>query len=198
MTRIFATHDDGASDAPVTPQIVTPAAASQRRITQVDVTIRDSSYAARVVASVIPIAIAWSIAACGDSNGRVDPRPDAPDVRDGPNAPDASIPSRTCTKQVGCSFGPATTDPRDPIQIQLGCGPAFGYESRDPANPWLGTGSFCPDSPDARRVLHDNRKLGYLPGYCETCMGVPADQIFVFWGQLNGPNCPSSCGPQPL
>ena len=58
-----------------------------------------------------------------------------------------------------------------------------------------GFGSFCPDTPDARKALHDSKKRGYLPGHCETCLGVPAGWIFVLWTETEVPSCPSGCSP---
>jgi hypothetical protein len=82
----------------------------------------------------------------------------------------------------------------DPLAKQLGCGPVFQY-SRGGKGFFGGTGSFCPDSPGNRAVLHANQKYGFPPRYCETCMGVPDGKIFVFWTRDAGPSpsCPSGC-----
>lgn len=137
----------------------------------------------------------------------------------------ASDPSRcqgTCVTRPGCSLtmepaapdpirptqpgGPAVT-PRDrtvhataaasdPLPQQLGCGAVYLYRNGAPDGIFVGGhGSFCPDSPATRQVLHDQRKLGYRPGYCESCLGVPPGQVFVFWDMLAGPSCPSGCAP---
>jgi hypothetical protein len=101
--------------------------------------------------------------------------------------------AQACVEKPGCAFTAGGTDPMDPLQAQLGCGPIFTYSSQ----PALGVGSFCPDTADNRRVLHDHQKAAYLPGYCDPCLTVPPDKLFVFW-KLNGPSCPSTCGPTPL
>lgn len=99
----------------------------------------------------------------------------------------------SCVERPRCSFQSAWDDAGDPLQAQLGCGPVFQY--RNGANSGIlgGTGSFCTDSPANRQVLHDAHKRGYPPGYCETCLGVPAGKVFVFWTEAIGPSCPSGC-----
>ncbi len=99
-----------------------------------------------------------------------------------------------CVDRPHCSFRYAWDEgPNDPLWKQLGCGPVFQYHNGHSSGIMGGNGSFCPDSPTTRKVLHDDHKRGYLPGYCETCLGVPAGQIFVFWSQTIGPSCPSGC-----
>jgi hypothetical protein len=102
----------------------------------------------------------------------------------------------SCVERPHCSFRYAWDEgPNDPLWKQLGCGPVFQYMNGHSAGILGGNGSFCPDSTSNRKVLHDNHKRGYLPGYCETCLGVPDGQIFVFWSQTIGPSCPSGCVP---
>lgn len=69
--------------------------------------------------------------------------------------------------------------------------------------PFNGSGSFCTSSADNQKVLHDSQKSGYLAGYSDTCLSVPAGKVFVFWVIDHAPpNCPSTCvdgpGPTPL
>ncbi len=141
------------------------------------------------------LAVAWMAMACGSSDDAVPPQ-DAQIALD--SSPDAQAPQAGCVERLPCSF--VREDPKgpeDPLQTQLGCGVAYVYTSADPLNAWVGTGSFCPDSQANRDVLRGNGQLGYLPGYCDTCLGIPPGKIFVFW-KLDGPNCPSSCGPKSL
>ncbi len=102
----------------------------------------------------------------------------------------------SCGPRPGCSFAPDSTTPANPLQQQLHCGPIYRYVGGSKAG-FAGVGSFCPDTPETRRILHDNQKRGYLPGYCESCMGVPPGEIFVFWKLFDGPSCPSGCFPGP-
>jgi hypothetical protein len=88
-------------------------------------------------------------------------------------------------------------DPKitDPLQGQLSCGPLVVYMNEFLYGVHGGFGSFCPDTPDARKLLHDNQKRGYVPGHSEPCLGVPAGWIFVIWQETKGPTCPSGCFP---
>ena len=101
-----------------------------------------------------------------------------------------------CPDGLCCSLQPDPIEP-DPLQLQLGCGPTYQYRKGTGPDLLVGWGSFCPDSLANRRILHDRGKRGYLPGYCESCLCVPAGQIFVFWGFADDPTCPSGCGPMP-
>jgi hypothetical protein len=107
-----------------------------------------------------------------------------------------SAPQGTCDERPHCSFGPDPETPGNPLQQQLHCGPIHRYVGGDKAG-FAAVGSFCPDSPATRRILHDNEKRGYLPGYCDTCLTVPAGQVFAFWKFFDGPSCPSGCVPGP-
>jgi hypothetical protein len=103
----------------------------------------------------------------------------------------------SCVDRPGCSMRPILPDDAfspDPLQKQLGCGPVFVYMNGAKAGVHGGFGSYCPDSPDNRKILHDNHKHGYLSGHCETCLGVPAGWLFAFWLETEGPSCPSGCG----
>jgi hypothetical protein len=140
------------------------------------------------------LAVAWLATACGSDDASQPPQ-DAQIAPD--SSQDAQIAQPACVERLPCSFRPITGEPSDPIQIQLGCGPTYEYVSSSPLNAWSGIGSFCPDSPANRDMLRDSGKFGYLSGFCDTCLGVPEDKIFVFW-KHSGPNCPSSCGPMPF
>ncbi|HEX8107414.1 MAG TPA: hypothetical protein VF516_06765 [Kofleriaceae bacterium] len=83
----------------------------------------------------------------------------------------------------------------DPLQAQLSCGPIVVYMNGFAHGVHGGFGSFCPDTPVARSILHDNHKTGYLPGFCSTCLGVPQGWIFVIWQETKGPLCPDGCAP---
>jgi hypothetical protein len=98
-----------------------------------------------------------------------------------------------CIEMDGCSFKSAWPDSNNPLQKQLGCGPVFQYFNGAGQGILGGTGSFCPDTPANRKLLHQKGLTGHHAGYCETCMGVPADKIFVFWDYFMGPSCPSGC-----
>jgi len=102
-----------------------------------------------------------------------------------------------CDERPGCMMRPIhDDDPKivDPLQYQLvGCGPVFVYMNGFVHGIHGGYGSFCPDSPDHRKLLHDNHKRGYLPGHCESCLSVPDNQVFVLWKETVGPTCDSGC-----
>jgi len=105
-------------------------------------------------------------------------------------------PTVVCWERV-CTFALVVTESSNPLAKQLGCGPEYKYTSNR-SRVSEGIGSFCPDSPDNRKVLHDHKLTGYLPGYCDTCLKVPAGQIFVFWFLWAvDPSCTSTCGNGP-
>lgn len=124
---------------------------------------------------------------------------------------DASNPAtdKTPLKQPDCLVKYAENRASNPLQKQLSCGPMYDYSAEgslgdsDAAIVFVGTGSFCPDSPEARRLLHDNRNIGYLPGYSDACLTVPSGMLFVLWSPDEAetfgppfprpPSCPSSC-----
>jgi hypothetical protein len=111
-----------------------------------------------------------------------------------PAVPPAAPTAGACAERPHCSFEPEASSPPDPLQAQLGCGPLYRYQNGEKGGD-NGLGSFCPDSPATRKTLHDAGKHGYLPGYCQSCLGVPADKIFVFWKLFDQPSCPSTCAP---
>jgi hypothetical protein len=86
-----------------------------------------------------------------------------------------------------------TTKATDPLQAQLNCGPVMVYMNGLVHGVHGGFGSFCPDTLNNRKVLHDNQKRGYKPGFCSTCLGVPKDWIFVIWVETSGPVCGAAC-----
>lgn len=101
-----------------------------------------------------------------------------------------------CVALSGCSMRPnGANDPTitDPLQGPLSCGPVFVYVNGFMYGWHGGYGSFCPDTPNARQVLHDNQKRGYQPGFCSTCLGVPEGWIFVIWKDYPGPTCDAAC-----
>jgi len=107
-----------------------------------------------------------------------------------------SPPCRGCVERPGCSMRPIRDDdPKivDPLHDLLGCGPVVVYMNGFVHGVHGGYGSFCPDSPDRRKLLRDNQKRGFLPGHCETCLGVPDGQVFVLWQETEGPSCPDGC-----
>jgi hypothetical protein len=100
-----------------------------------------------------------------------------------------------CVERPGCSiaiFG----EPSGVLQQQLGCSATYEYDFGPGFEAAIG--SFCVDSPGNRQILHDHERRGFFGGYCETCLGVPAGKIFVFWADVLGPTCPSGCAPAPL
>lgn len=114
----------------------------------------------------------------------------------GPLQPPVAPCERSCVAQPGCSMRPIRDDdPKitDPLQAQLSCGPLMVYMNGFVHGVHGGYGSFCPDTPVARTVLHDNHKTGYKPGFCSTCLGVPQGWIFVIWQETTGPTCDSGC-----
>lgn len=99
-----------------------------------------------------------------------------------------------CAERPHCSFQVDASSTPDPLQSQLGCGPLYRYENGEKGGD-NGIGSFCPDTPVNRKILHDSGKHGYGAGYCQSCLGVPAGKIFVFWKLFDQPSCPSGCAP---
>jgi hypothetical protein len=100
-----------------------------------------------------------------------------------------------CVERPGCSIE-LDGDPPGVLQQQLGCGVNYTYSFGDRFEAAMG--SFCIDSPANRQILHDHQRRGFFGGYCESCLGVPAGKIFVFWAIVEGPTCPSGCAPPPL
>ena len=115
----------------------------------------------------------------------------------GSGVADTGIPVRGvatgCIERPHCSMSYGWDDANDPLQQQLGCGGVFTYFNGANSGVLGGTGSFCADTPANRATLHDQKKRGFQPAYCETCMGVPDHKLFVFWGESVGPSCPSGC-----
>jgi hypothetical protein len=99
-----------------------------------------------------------------------------------------------CAERPHCSFRLDESATPDPLQNQLGCGPIYRNENGERGGD-NGIGSFCPDSPANRKLLHNSAKHGYLAGYCQSCLGVPAGKLFVFWKLFDQPSCPSGCAP---
>jgi len=97
-----------------------------------------------------------------------------------------------CEVTPHCVFkvqGPLT----DAVQSQLGCDQQYYYGSGAPGGFLGGIGSFCVDSADNRKALRAARARGYVAPYCNTCLTVPGDKLFVFWSIFEGPGCPSGC-----
>jgi hypothetical protein len=122
-----------------------------------------------------------------------------PGVGPGATTPPAPTCAAGCIEAPKCKFGvwEPENDTSDPLRAQLGCGALFLYDSGATFGVLGGVGSFCPDSSANRALLHARGKRGYLPGYCQTCIGVPAGMLFVFWRVNVGPSCPSGCLPGP-
>jgi|GEM_PF-3515943 len=99
-----------------------------------------------------------------------------------------------CESTPRCSLTPFPLN-RDPLQVALGCGPTTEYENGYSIGFMGGEGSFCVDTAFNRKTLHAAGKSAFLPGYCSTCLTVPAGQLYVIWTPLEGPGCPSSCAP---
>jgi hypothetical protein len=129
-----------------------------------------------------------------DPGGTTTPAPDGGTTTPAPD------PVGSCVTRPGCALSQIEGPSSDPLQGQLGCGPAFRYQSGATFGFHGGVGSFCPDSPGNRAILHQRLKIGYLPGYCDSCLKVPPGTLFVFWtagGPPTGPSCPSGCAPTP-
>jgi hypothetical protein len=133
----------------------------------------------------------------------VDPTPLAPATTS--SAVTTLNPSQ-CEERPACAFSPAPTTvlttltPADRAVLDaLSCGPIYSYTSGANQGFLRGIGSFCADSTANRHLLHDNLKAGFHPGYCQSCLGVPAGKLFVFWTveSSEGPNCPSTCREAP-
>jgi hypothetical protein len=98
-----------------------------------------------------------------------------------------------CYETPGCSLqylGTYSTA----LQLQLGCSKNYVYIS-GASSYFGGIGSFCPDTVTARRLLRSYGYRGYDATFCDTCFAVPAGELFVLWGDMQGPGCPSSCAP---
>src|SRR5262245_27899505 len=75
----------------------------------------------------------------------------------GPRTPPPPPCGASCVARPGCSMRPIRDDDRkitDPLQAQLNCGPQVVYMNGFLHGVHGGFGSFCPDTPYARKVLH--------------------------------------------
>jgi len=164
---------------------------------------REARASRKWAARLALISSASVLSACQLAADRAFAPPQADDVlslTEGAQAVDttASLPAvdapAGCLEPPCCTLQPDATE--DALQRSLGCGPSYMYlehlDSGAGSTP-LGVGSFCPDTPTSRIILHNRGKRGYFAGYCDTCLCVPAGQIFVFWRIEVGPTCPSGC-----
>jgi len=118
------------------------------------------------------------------------------EVRNGSDdPPDPEPDPPVCTTTPHCSLtfigGYNST-----AQSQLGCSQNYRYTNGYPAGFLGGIGAFCPNTTTVRNLFH---APGFPPGYCDGCITVPANKIFLFWVEFVGPGCPSGCatGPYP-
>jgi hypothetical protein len=141
--------------------------------------------------TLLVIAAGWLIASC--LQGPADDTESASQAItfDG-NGP----PPPTCDTTPSCSLtfaGGYTTV----LQSQLGCLQNLRYMSGANSGFLGGILSSCPDTPANRSALRAAGYRAFLPGYCNTCIGVPAGRLYVFWTEFLGPGCPSSCTTSP-
>lgn len=101
------------------------------------------------------------------------------------------------TAMPPCSLAPSAQTSDNPLQEQLGCGPVFHFNNGANGGFRGGEGSFCPDLPDTRAVLHDQQRYGFDSNSSDACMILPEDEIFVFWTRdpMPAPTCTSGCLP---
>jgi hypothetical protein len=96
-----------------------------------------------------------------------------------------------------CSLVRSAETSDNPLQEQLGCGPVFHFNNGANGGFRGGEGSFCPDLPDTRAVLHDHQRYGFDSNLSDACMILPEEEIFVFWTRdpMPAPTCTSGCLP---
>ncbi len=117
------------------------------------------------------------------------------EVRNGSDdPPDPEPDPPVCVHRQGCSLtflgGYNST-----TQSQLGCSQNYRYWNGYPAGFMGGIGAFCPNTSTVRSIFHG---YGIQPsGYCDECLTVPTNKVFIFWTYILGPGCPSGCTPGP-
>ena len=106
-----------------------------------------------------------------------------------PDPPDPPVcVTNTCTKTYDGGY--VTT-----LQQQLGCSQTYRYKTNKSAGFLGGLGSFCPTT--AINILRTYHYHGFAAGYCDHCITVPTNKVFVFWTEWYGPGCPGGCEPGP-
>jgi hypothetical protein len=63
------------------------------------------------------------------------------------------VTAQRCVELPHCSLGPPTLEASNPLSKQLGCGLQQRYRNGADLGVLGGDGSFCPDSPDNRKLL---------------------------------------------
>jgi hypothetical protein len=128
----------------------------------------------------------------------------AEELAKAPEAPLAWKPSpfcSACEERPYRSFAYAWDDapPGKPeaAQKELGCGPVYRYSNGSNQGIIQYTGSFCPDTREARAYIHAQKLTAWAHPYCDQCLTIPCGKLFVLWGFAIGPGCPSGCRSYP-
>lgn len=119
----------------------------------------------------------------------MDDDPDDPPFDDEPPPP----PPPACKSRPGCWLR-AKSYYSTSLQFQLGCTRSYDYYAGHTDPSPGGVGAFCPNTASVRNALRYHRILIYDAGYCTTCLKVPWNQVFAFFGGIyHGPGCSSGC-----
>lgn len=146
--------------------------------------------------TLLVIAAGWLIAACLQAPADEAESTSQAISNGGDGPPDPPPLPPTCDVTRGCSVtyvgGYATT-----LQSQLRCAQSSRYWAGADSGFLGGIMSSCADTPGNRSVLRAAGYRAFLPGYCNTCLAVPAGRLFVFWSEFVGPGCSSGCTTSP-
>jgi hypothetical protein len=113
-----------------------------------------------------------------------------------PDPPEPPPPPPSCASLPSCTNTAWVVPYVTTLQQQLGCNTTRRFTTGIPGGFMGGLGSFCPDTPYVRAMLH-NHYRGWTRPYCNDCIHIPAGKLWVFWIEYLGPGCPGGCEPAP-
>lgn len=117
------------------------------------------------------------------------------EIDDDPDDPPEVEPPPVCQSMPGCSLSWQSGGYPEAWVQQIGCGGSYMYSyGRQIAGLFGVVGRFCPNTTTVRNTLRNHGYTAwYEPGYCSTCLNVPATKIFVPFIGMSGPGCTSGC-----